>query len=300
MPVVIRPSRVHCPPGPWPTALAFLVERFPQQSAEVWAERVQTGKVVGDAGEVITGASPHQPHRMLFYTRDVPDEVDHGWREQVLFVDDHIVVADKPHGMPVTPGGLVLQGCLLVRLQNALRGQMDVQQLQPLHRIDGATAGLVVFGVRVDERAAYHGLFANRAVHKRYLALAAATDAQVQAVVPTRETRIEPDPVHFMRMREVDGRPNATTHFEVLSHRNGIARLALTPVTGKRHQLRVHMAAIGMPLLHDRIYPDMLPPSDAGVAVAPMQLLASELGFADPITGQKRSFTSKFELLQRK
>ncbi len=293
---VHRHSKVYCPGGTWPSLLSFLSTRFPVQGRAVWQARMAQGWVRSADGNPLGPESAYTPERMVHYWRDVPDEVDSGLREHIVYQDDHLVVADKPHGMPVTPGGVVLKNALLTRLQ----ARLCAADLQPLHRIDSATAGLVLFGRNRHERAAFHTLFAKREMRKKYLASARATDAQwatIGAIATHRISRIEPDPAHFMRMQEMPGAPNSHTRVLGLRREDGVGHFALEPVTGKRHQLRVHMAAMGMPLMNDRIYPELLPQSLNTDALPPLQLLAFELSFKDPITGQAREFQSQLQLL---
>jgi tRNA pseudouridine32 synthase / 23S rRNA pseudouridine746 synthase len=288
-----RRSVVHCPPGPWLTALAFLAERFPKQGEGTWAMRMARGDVLGPDGEVLGFDAPYVSDRLLSYLRDVPNEVDHGLRAAVIHEDERLLVADKPHFMPVTPGGDVLEGSLLRQLQR----QTGCADLQPLHRIDAETAGLVVFCKRVQDRAAYQAMFRERQVKKCYLAVSAIRTSGEPKSFEHR-SRIEPDPAHFMRMREVQGDHNSHTVATLLSVERGFAAWSLEPITGKRHQLRVHMQAMGFPLLHDRIYPELLPARDRSAPLPQsLQLLAFEIGFVDPLTNEALQFSSRQRLL---
>ncbi len=294
LPAVNRRSTVHCPPGPWPTVLAFLCERFPKQGEAAWRERLARGDVRTQAGDAIDLDATYLPNRLLTYERDVPNESDRGLRATVLFETEHLLIADKPHFMPVTPGGDVLEGSMLRQLQRAT----GCVSLQPLHRIDAETAGLVAFAKRVEDRAAYQALFRDRQVTKRYLA------ASRLGLIPPqsfeRSSRIEPDPQHFMRMREVSGEPNAHSRATLLSVDEGAATWLLEPVSGKRHQLRVHMHAQGHALLNDRIYPELLPARDRSAPLPePLQLLAAGLSFLDPLSGERVHCSSGLRLLHR-
>jgi len=197
------------------------------------------------------------------------------------------VVADKPHFLPVTPGGRYVQQTLLVRLQR----QLGLPQLAPLHRIDRETAGLVLLAVNPAERGAYHALFSGRTMHKTYEAIAPATDAWTWP--HTRRSRIVEHPTDFYRMNEVAGEPNSETRIDVLERRGDWARYALEPVTGKRHQLRVHMNALGLPIVGDQLYPTVLhgPDEEEDFSV-PLRLLAKGMAFTDPVTGENRQFES--------
>ncbi|MBI2772205.1 MAG: pseudouridine synthase [Burkholderiales bacterium] len=284
-------SQVSLPAGPWTCVLDFLVERFPAISAAEWAGRIESGDVVDAAGRAVAAAHPYVPHGKLYYYRTVPNEAPNAAQASVLFEDEHLVVADKPHFLPVTPSGQYLQETLLVRL----RRQIGLPELTPLHRIDRETAGVVLFAKQPATRGAYHDLFANRQVDKHYQAIAP-SDARLQFPLTRSSTLLPAD--HFMQMREADvpgARPNAQTEIELLETRGPWARYRLRPATGKRHQLRVHMAALGLPILGDRIYPELM--GHGGDEPAnPLRLLAAGITFRDPITGEARSFASRREL----
>jgi len=225
----------------------------------------------------------------LYYYRALDIEPRIPFEAAVLFQDDHLVVADKPHFLPVTPSGHYLQETLLVRLKN----QLELDSLIPIHRIDRETAGLVLFSVRPAERDAYQALFRRHEVVKHYEAVAPwRPDLQFPL---RRRTRIMEDE-HFFRQREVPGEPNSETLIDLLEIRGQRALYALSPVTGKKHQLRVHMNALGMPICNDRMYPPVEPTPEDDYA-RPLQLLARSITFTDPLTGQPRQFASRLNLL---
>lgn len=290
----VGPSQVALPPGRWSCMLDFLVERFPAIPATEWNARMAAGDLVDGAGARVAPGQPYLPHGKLYYYRSVPNEAPNAAQACVLFEDELLVVADKPHFLPVTPSGDYLQETLLVRL----RRQLGVDALTPLHRIDRETAGIVLFAKRPATCAGYHDLFAGRAVAKVYQAIAPA-DPLLRFPL-TRASTLETSD-HFMQMREATdaaetGRPpNAVTAIELLETRGTLGRYRLLPLTGKRHQLRVHMAALGLPILGDRIYPQLLPMGgdDAG---NPLRLLAASIAFRDPVTGKERSFASRQQL----
>jgi tRNA pseudouridine32 synthase/23S rRNA pseudouridine746 synthase len=200
-------------------------------------------------------------------------------------------VADKPHFLPVTPGGRFVRETLLVRL----KAQLGCADLSPLHRIDRETAGLVLLCKRPQDRDAYQGLFRDRRIHKRYEAVAAAPAGQVFPVV--RSSRIVEDEQQFFRMRETEGPPNSQTRMELKAVQDGRALYELEPLSGKRHQLRVHLLALGLPIEGDQFYPDVKRgPEEAEDFQNPLQLLARHLAFSDPVTGQARAFTSQRRL----
>ena len=289
----VGPSWVALPyAGPWPTVLAFLVERFAHVNAIEWAARMTQGDVCGEDGTALSVDATFTPGARLSYFRRIANEVRIPFESQILFEDDLIVVADKPHFLPVTPSGRYVQETLLARL----RHQMGSDSLSPVHRLDRDTAGLVLLCKQVAHRDAYAALFRKRDAAKVYEAVA---PWRTELELPiTRSTRLEEAP-HFMQMREVPGEPNAHTRISVQEHNGHWARYQLEPLTGKRHQLRVHMAALGLPILHDGIYPQLTPepaPGETPNYSQPLQLLARELRFTDPVTGQSRVFVSRFSL----
>lgn len=289
----VGPSRVTTPPGPWLTVTEFLVHRFPGVARDAWIARLERGDVIDARGHAVSAQCPFEPHRKLFYYRSLSAETLIPFKETVLFRDDFIVVVDKPHFLPVIPSGRYLQETLLVRLKRSL----GIDTLAPVHRIDRDTAGLVLFTLQPATRGAYHALFREHRVRKRYEAIAA---WRPDLTLPlTRRTRLVQSSASFMQMHECEGVPNAETRIELLESRNGLARYELQPLTGQKHQLRVHLAALGIPILNDRLYPHLKAEStedraDTGHQFCePLQLLAQSLVFTDPFTGMHRHFESQ-------
>lgn len=316
----VGPSCVGLSAGPWRRLIDFLAWRFPAVPAREWARRAAAGELVDDNARPVQPDQPYRPHGRLFYYRSVPPEARVADDEQVLFEDDWLVVADKPHFLPVTPAGRYLQETLLVRLRRKLHNDA----LTPLHRIDRETAGLVLFAKQPATCARYEALFARRQVAKTYQAIAPcrpAPPAPALAFPLTRASLLVPGN-HFMQMREwvdepdpkphakpdanadrapdanpaPDAQParprNAITTVDCLQTHGAWARYRLRPLTGQRHQLRVHMAALGLPILGDRIYPLLLP-AGSDDAANPLRLLAQRIEFVDPVTGQPRCFDSQ-------
>ncbi len=276
--------------GPWPGLLDFLAWRLPALDRAAWAARMAAGEVLDEAGQPLPPDTPFLRNTRVWYYRHVDAEPPVRESETVLFQDDWLVVADKPHHMPVVPGGRYVRSSLLVRL----RERLGLPDLSPLHRIDRETAGLVVFAVQVRTRAAYQDLFRMREVHKVYEALAPWRDG----VALPRVHRSRLAPVDgFFTMQEVAGEPNSETRIELIERTGTLARYRLTPLSGKRHQLRAHMDALGLPLLGDRFYPRVLPADLPDDSERPLQLLAQALAFTDPFTGEARRFESGRRLL---
>ena len=307
--------------GNWSTVFDFLCERFSAVPPQEWSARFAEGLVRNAQGESIHTATPYAPNTLIHYYRRIPHEPELPFKAQVLFQDAHLVVADKPHFMPVTPAGRYVRSSLLVQLKE----ELGIDTLSPIHRIDRETAGLVVLSVNPQERNAYQALFRERQVHKTYQAIAPYRDDLVFPL--TRQSRIEED-AQFFLSREVEGTPNSETHIEILkcletsmglsvlpsvhpsddstkgSIRRSPQRLdkpkalyQLTPITGKRHQLRIHMCALGIPIDGDQFYPEVLRgPEESDDFSQALQLLAEKIAFIDPITGEKREFRSQQKL----
>ena len=281
-------STLYLPPGTWPTVLDCLCAHFRAISREQWLDRIARGRVLDASGAPISPFLAYKEGLRIHYFREVPNETPIPVQEAILYADEHLVVADKPHFLPVTPAGEYVEHTLLRRLIRTL----DNPHLVPLHRIDRHTAGLVLFSANPDSRSAYQSLFPTRKIEKRYEAIARALpDLELPRVHKSRLVEGEP----FFRMREGEGVSNTETLVEVCEKNGDLWRYALYPVTGKKHQLRVHMAALGAGICNDPFYPEVL--NDALDDYAnPLKLLAQSLRFADPLTGQERYFESRIHL----
>ncbi|OOG60262.1 pseudouridine synthase [Rhodanobacter sp. C03] len=278
-------STVHLPAGAWSTVLDGLCAQFAAINRAQWLDRIARGRVLDGQGVAITAHTPYREGLRIHYYREVVDELPIPFVETVLHVDEHLVVADKPHFLPVTPAGSFVEQSLLRRLIRRL----DNPDLVPLHRIDRLTAGLVLFSANPASRAAYQALFRERRIDKRYEAWAPALP--VLAFPLLHRSRIvagEP----FFRMQEIDGEPNSETRIEPIERGGDIWRYALHPVTGRKHQLRVHMAALGAPIVGDTLYPTLAEKADDDYQ-HPLKLLAHSLAFVDPLSGEPRRFESR-------
>lgn len=284
----VKPSCVVLPSQGGGVVLDYLVQRLPAVAREDWLRRMALGEVVSEFGQLIGARTPFLPGVRIYYYREVDVEPAVPFESDVLYQDAHIVVADKPHFLPVMPGGRYLQNTLLVRLKR----QLNLPDLSPVHRIDRDTAGLVLFSVRREDRGAYQALFRDRLVRKSYEAVAPWKEG---IAFPREHASRMVESGDFIRMHEVPGEANSHTHMELLESNRAWGRYRLCPVSGKRHQLRVHMAALGLGLWGDALYP-VVNDAEEGDFSRPLQLLARSLVFVDPVTGGARSFESRRSL----
>jgi len=243
-------------------------------------DKVLNGEVVDRDGVVVDATTVLAPGAHVYHYRDLPDEVVVPFSIPVLYRDDTIVVVDKPHFLATMPRGSHIAQTALIRL----RRELDLPELSPAHRLDRLTAGVLLFTTRREVRGAYQKLFAAGLVAKTYLAMSSAQPGLVgPQVVSNRiikqrgvlQARIEP------------GEPNAETRVEPL----GQGRYRLTPRTGRTHQLRLHMATLGVAIDNDPLYPEVID-VQPGDFTAPLRLIAQRLEFDDPLTGHRRCFVS--------
>jgi tRNA pseudouridine32 synthase/23S rRNA pseudouridine746 synthase len=293
MVIAKSPSKLSLPqqnPGV-ASVLEFLILKFPAIASDVWEQRMADGKVHWHDGSLINPQTAFAAQQRVYYYREVEAEPIIPFAEQIVFQDELILVAYKPHFLPVTPGGGYVEECL----QNRLRNTTGNSKLQAVHRIDKGTAGLVLFSVNPNSRQQYHGLFETRQVNKTYQAIASTTNKAArihqQWEIKNRLEKAEP---RFL-MHIVEGPANSHSRIRCLQTSTDNALFELSPITGKTHQLRLHMQSLGWPLLNDTYYPE-LQPSKPNDYSKPLQLLAQKLQFIDPVTQQARSFSSNTEL----
>lgn len=275
--------------GPWKTMLEFLVQRFPNVPSTVWQNRIARGEVMDEKGQTFIETSPYRWGGRIFYYRELENEPLIPFEEHILFQDQYILVVDKPHFLPVIPSGRFLHETLLVRLKRKLQ----LYDLSPIHRLDRETAGVMIFSINAQTRGAYQSLFQQRSVKKKYEALAPHLSSYEKPFI-YRSRLVTGTP--FFCTQEVPGEPNSETLIESLGQFGAISRYRLCPLTGKKHQLRVHLAALGIPILNDAFYP-VAQPCKGNDFFHPLQLLAKSIAFVDPITGKGRYFESRRELL---
>ena len=248
---------------------------------------MEKGEVVNENGTTLAAGSPYAAGSCIFYYRELASEVKIPFAHSVLYRDDHLLVADKPHFLPVVPSGRFLHETLLVRL----REKENLKHLVPLHRIDRETAGIVLFSLNPETRSRYAALFNDRKVSKVYEALAAAGAAGELDFPVTRRSRMVAGKP-FFRMKEVEGEPNSETRVDLIEKMEGANLYRLDAVTGKKHQIRLHLAALGIPIVNDKFYPEMSPDSEDDDFSAPLKLLAKSVSFRDPLNDLERFFVS--------
>jgi tRNA pseudouridine32 synthase/23S rRNA pseudouridine746 synthase len=286
-------SRLYLPKlDPVPQSiLDYLRQRFPHIPASTWRERMARGQVAVDDGTAVTPDSAYRHGITILYSKEVPREPLPDLQEVLLYRDANILVADKPHGMVVTPSGTHVERSLLFRL----RRSTGLAALTPIHRLDRETAGLVLFSILSESRDSYHRLFSERLIEREYLAVATVGNITQQKEWHL-ETRMGAGEPWFRRriVEDSEGEPNAITHIECVELRNRLGLFRLRPETGKKHQLRVHMASIGFPIVGDTLYPEIREQQEGD---PPLQLLARSLSYSDPLSGEPRRFTSTQKLL---
>lgn len=284
----LSPSAVWLRPGHWKRILDFLVQHFNDVSADQWTERMKKGEVVDGNAQPFGPTSPYVSDTHLFYYRELDHEAKIPFKETIIYMDDHLVVADKPHFLPTVPSGRFIYETLLVRLQH----ELNLDHLVPIHRLDRETAGIVAFCKNPATRGKYQTLFAKSKIQKTYQAVAPPLS---NIAFPHRRSSCIKKGAPFFRMCETDGDSNSETFIDVISKHGNNWLYKLTPASGKKHQLRIHMAALGAPILNDPFYPFLQ--KDKGTCYDnPLQLLAKSLSFTDPLTGLPHTFTSDRKL----
>ncbi|MFF9349710.1 pseudouridine synthase [Streptomyces sp. NPDC014734] len=288
----IDPVRLRLPEDPdgrWETVRDHLRARFVDAIGAARVDAmVDGGRFVSVRGPV-SADEPYAAGRYIWFHRDFAPEVPVPFPVGVVHRDAHLVVADKPHFLATTPRGRHVTETAVARL----RRELELPALQPAHRLDRLTAGLVLFVVRPEERGAYQTLFRDRRVSKEYEAVAP-FDPGLDLPRTVRSRIVKERGV--VAAREEPGEPNSESRIELVEHRAGLGRYRLLPATGRTHQLRVHMSALGLPIVDDPLYPVVRPQEAAEDLSRPLQLLARVLEFTDPVTGAAHRFESGLRL----
>lgn len=270
------------------TVFAFLASHFARIGEDVWRQRILDGKVHWQDGSVIGLDTAYRPTARVYYYREVPVETQVPFEERILFQDENVILAYKPHFLPVTPSGNYVNECLVHRL----RLRTGIETIAPAHRLDRETAGVILMTTRPQTRHLYHQLFVDDAIRKDYQAMAKLTPHIIEQYrkgclsLPlhwTVKNRMQPSEPSFI-MQVVEGEANTHSEISLVAIEGDVGLFHLSPITGKTHQLRVHMLSLGMPLLNDRFYPTLLPKGPDNFA-SPLKLMAQRLRFIDPVSG---------------
>lgn len=328
----VNATRLRIPrEGPWTTVMAYMLERFGHVDPEGIVRRFRQGEVVGLGAEPLTPTTPLGVHDFLWYYRNLPDEPHLPVTETILFQDENLLVVDKPHFLPTTPGGRFVQQSALVRLRNRL----GLPDLIPMHRLDRATAGVLLFSTNPATRGAYQILFERRRIEKEYRCVSALPAGwagtsgegtsgdgtsrpgrhgeQVRHLTGDHRATAADFPLEYRNRMTKEkgyllaltqpGEPNSETRIDLLgtgvstgTHAGtAVGLFRLRPHSGKTHQLRVHMAALGLGIVNDPFYPVLLDkaPDDF---TRPLQLLAHSISFTDPLSGAPVTVTSQRSL----
>lgn len=297
----IKPSALYLPKLPdfsQKTLLDYLIVKFPNIAPDLWRQRFIKQKIINSNGQPLAINTPYQCGQTIFYYRELESEPTIPFKETILYLDEHLIVVDKPHFLPVIPTGKYVTQTLLTRLR--LRPELahlNVENITPIHRLDKDTAGVMLFSHNPASRSQYQRLFQDKAITKTY-----------HAIAPTLENRDFPLEIRsrlirgeqFFTTQTVAGEVNAITQINKLQdfEQDGrkLSLYELKPITGKKHQLRVHLASLGIAIENDPLYPMVREMGEEDFS-QPLQLLAKRIEFIDPITGEKREFASKRRLM---
>ena len=308
----VNATRLRLPAeGPWETAMDYMMHRWGHIDPQGIEDRFDAGEIVGEAGIPLDRTTPLRRHTFIWYYRTLPPETRIPVELTILHQDDHLLVVDKPHFLPTTPGGTYIQESALVRLRN----QLQLPDLIPMHRLDRMTAGILLLSTNPETRGKYQVLFEKRQVQKEYECVSAAEPApgfpavDFPVVVRNRMTKSR----SYLLAEVIEGEPNAETRIErlrtlgadssgantdVVTDDGGAPRRALyrlEPHSGKTHQLRVHMASLGLGIVYDAFYPELLDKAPDDYA-KPLQLLARGIRFVDPVSGRPVEYRSRLDL----
>ncbi|MBM7071146.1 pseudouridine synthase [Shewanella sp. 202IG2-18] len=273
------------------TVVDFLIQQFPHVSAETWHQRIKQSKIHWQDNSSLNLDTLCRPRQRVYYYREVQQETKVPFTERILFENDRFLIVFKPHFLPVTPSGNYVNECLVHRL----RIKTGIETIAPAHRLDKDTAGLMLFTKLPECRNTYHSLFKDGNIHKQYQAIAKLTPearseftqrGQQHWEIKDKLVRGEPS---FL-VKQTSGEANTHSKIRLIQVKGDYGLFELEPITGKTHQLRVHMLGLGMPILNDRFYPELQPKSEPTFE-NPLNLLAQKLAFTDPIDQQNHVFT---------
>lgn len=279
----LGPDRIRLPAD----AAAGTIVEFLQAAhpAEDWNAHLAAGELVDEHGRRVERHTRYQPTRFVYFYREPAAEVPVPFPVEVLHREDGLVVVDKPHFLATIPRGAHIRESVVVRL----RRELDLPDLVPVHRLDRMTAGVLLCTTDPRWRRPYQELFERQRVHKVYEAVAGyRPDLEFPRVVRSRIVKRHGE---LTATQSFEGEPNSETRIEVVERRGERARYRLFPRTGRTHQLRLHLAGLGAPIVGDNFYP-VFRRRAADDFTAPLRLLARELVFTDPLSGVERRFSS--------
>lgn len=284
---VRTPDRDPRNAAPWPTMRAWLIHKLAPSPADV-DDMLSRGAFVDDHGRPWTGREPYQPHTFVWFHRDLRDEPEVPGELTVLYRDERIVILDKPPFLSTIPRGRHVLQSAVVKARRAL----NLPELSAAHRLDRATAGVLLMTTERRWRAPYQTVFAEQRAEKVYLAIAP-VDGTLS--FPLRVASHLVKRVGTLQAETLDEEPNAFTDIDLLEVRGDYGLYEVRPLTGKTHQIRAHFNQLGIPLLGDPLYPEVVP-IEIDDFTTPLRLLAHSLAFDDPVDASRQHFTSQRNL----
>lgn len=290
----VSPSCLYLKEGQWKTVFDYFCHSFPHILPAECLSRFQKDEVRFEDGTIITDVTPFTRYLKIYYYRELQSEIKIPFKENVLYENERFLIVDKPHFLPVAPSGDYLHETLIVRL----RKQLKLDDLELSHRLDRETAGLVLVTKKQEYRAMYHELFSARQILKIYHAISTLPLKNMSFPIIRQSHIVKSHPFFLMQeaLEQNHFESNISeSKIELLESGFKQALYKLTPKTGKKHQLRVHMASLGLPIKNDVFYPNLLKRSTTDFS-EPLQLLAKSLHFKDPYNNKRYDFYSSFEL----
>lgn len=290
----VSPSCLYLRKGNWKTIFDFFCYSFPHISFNDCLSRFNQGEVRFEDGQVIAKSTEFKQYAKVFYYRELSEEIKVPFKEKIIFENERFLIVDKPHFLPVAPSGDYLHETLIVRLRRDLK----LAGLELSHRLDRETAGLVLVTKKKEYRSKYHSLFSERKITKIYHAVSNSLPTSAKFPLIKKSYIVKSEPFFLMEEFFVSNSSRSEeseTKIELLERKGENSLYKLTPKTGKKHQLRVHMASIGLPIRNDKFYPELVERKTDDFS-KPLQLLAKSLHFNDPFDKENYDFYSNYNL----